>query len=367
LKVKIGNDIKNYQSIWWSNEGFIQVIDQRKLPFSFEIFTAKTVEDTCFVIKEMVVRGAPLIGVTAAFGLVLAANSCKDKEFEEFNNVLVTAANNLSKTRPTAVDLFNSIQRIMKNINSKESVNENIASIKKEAETLRWETIDECRLLGEYGNQLIKNECRIMTICNAGALATVDIGTALAPLRKAKSEGKKITVYVNETRPRMQGARLTAWELYNEDIEHYIITDNSAGHIIKNGLIDLVITGADRIVLNGDVANKIGTYTLSVLCKENNVPFYVAAPISTFDRITKNGKDITIEERDGKEVRTALSVEDKQDTNPKRRIIHHIQSPNLNPAFDVTPSKNITGIITPKGILVQPLEKSIAKLLKNRL
>ncbi|MCK5298228.1 MAG: S-methyl-5-thioribose-1-phosphate isomerase, partial [Candidatus Heimdallarchaeota archaeon] len=293
------------------------------------------------------------------------ARSCEDKEFEEFNNVIVDAANKLSKTRPTAVDLFNSIQRILKIIDKNESVKENIANIEKEAENLRLETIEECRLIGEHGNQLIKSDYRIMTICNAGALATVDIGTALAPIRKAHSDGKKIIVYVNETRPRMQGARLTAWELYHEDIEHYIITDNSAGHIIKNGLIDLAIVGADRIVLNGDVANKIGTYTLSVLCKENEIPFYVAAPISTFDTTSKSGNDITIEERDGKEVRTALSVNDKQDTKPKRRIIHHSLSPNLNPAFDVTPSKNITGIITPKGILEHPLEKSITKLLEK--
>ena len=365
LKVKIGNEIKNYQSICWSTKGFINVIDQRKLPFSFEVFTARTVEETCFAIKEMVVRGAPLIGVTAANGLVLAARSCEDKEFEEFNNVLVTAADKLSKTRPTAVDLFNSIQRIMKIINKNDSVRENIANIEKEAEILKLETIEECRLIGEFGNQLIKNGNRIMTICNAGALATVDIGTALAPIRKAHSEGKEIIVYVNETRPRMQGARLTAWELYHEDIEHYIITDNSAGHIIKNGLIDLVIVGADRIVLNGDVANKIGTYTLSVLCKENKIPFYVAAPISTFDTRSKSGKEVTIEERDGKEVRTAISVDNEQDTKPKRRIIHHSLSPNLNPAFDVTPGKNITGIITPKGILEHPLEKSITKLLEK--
>ena len=367
MKVKVGNEIKNYQSICWSTKGFINVIDQRKLPFSFEVFTARTVEETCFAIKEMVVRGAPLIGVTAANGLVLAARSCEDKGFEEFNSVLVAAADKLSETRPTAVDLFNSIQRILKIIDKNESVKENIANIEKEAENLRLETIEECRLIGEHGNQLIKSGYRILTICNAGALATVDIGTALAPIRKAHSDGKEIIVYVNETRPRMQGARLTAWELFHEDIEHFIITDNSAGHIIKNGLIDLVIVGADRIVLNGDVANKIGTYTLSVLCKENQIPFYVAAPISTFDTTTKSGQEITIEERDGKEVRTALSIEEEHDTNPIRRIIHHPQSPNLNPAFDVTPSENITGIITPKGILEQPLEKSIAKLLKNNL
>jgi S-methyl-5-thioribose-1-phosphate isomerase len=366
MKVKKGNEVKNYTSICWGTTGYLHAIDQRKLPFSFEVFKAKNVDDICFAIKEMVVRGAPLIGVTAASGLVLAAKSCEDMNFEEFNNVMVIAANKLLKTRPTAIDLYNAIQRIMKVINKDESIKENIDNIKKETELLKHETLEECKLIGEYGNQLIKSNYRIMTICNAGALATVDYGTALAPIRKANSEGKKITVYVSETRPRMQGARLTAWELYHEDIEHYIITDNSAGHFIKQGLVDLVIVGADRIVLNGDVANKIGTYTLSVLCKENKVPFYVAAPLSTFDLTTESGKDIPIEERDGVEVRSAISVENEQDIKSKRRIIHHSPSPNLNPAFDVTPSENITGIITPKGILEQPLEKSITKLLKNR-
>ena len=367
MKVRRGNEIKDYQAICWSTKGYLNAIDQRRLPFSFEVFTAKNVEDTCYAIKEMVVRGAPLIGAVAACGLVLAAKTCEDMEYEEFNNVMVKAANMLLKTRPTAVDLYNAIQRIMKVINKNESVKDNIANVKNEAEILKLEIIEECKIIGEFGNELINNNSRVMTICNAGALATIDVGTALAPIRKAHYEGKDITVYVNETRPRMQGALLTAWELYHENIKHFIITDNSAGYFMKKGLIDLVIVGADRITLNGDVANKIGTYTLSVLCKENKIPFYVAAPISTFDTTTKSGTEITIEERDGNEVRTASSVETEQDTNSKRRIIHHFPSFNLNPAFDITPNENITGIITPKGILEQPLDNAITKMLEKRM
>ncbi|NHJ32656.1 MAG: S-methyl-5-thioribose-1-phosphate isomerase, partial [Asgard group archaeon] len=194
MKVKKGNEIKNYTSICWGTTGNLHAIDQRKLPFSFEVFKAKNVDDVCFAIKEMVVRGAPLIGATAACGLVLAAKSCEDMEFVEFNNIMVAAANKLLKTRPTAVDLFNSIQRIMRVINKNDSVKDNIDNIKKETEILKHETIEECRLIGDFGNQLIKNGYRIMTICNAGGLATIDIGTALAPIRKAHSEGKEITV-----------------------------------------------------------------------------------------------------------------------------------------------------------------------------
>ncbi len=365
MKVKRGNEIKDYQAICWSTQGFLNAIDQRKLPFSFEVFTAKNVDDVCYAIKEMVVRGAPLIGAVAACGLVLTAKSCEDMEYEDFNNAMVTAANKLVNTRPTAVDLSNAIQRIMKVINKNESVKDNITNIKKETEIIKHKIIEECKLIGEFGNELINKHSRVMTICNAGALATIDIGTALAPIRKAHAEGKDITVYVNETRPRLQGAQLTAWELYHENIKHYIITDNAAGHIMKNGLVDLVIVGADRIVLNGDVANKIGTYTLSVLCKENKIPFFVAAPLSTFDTTARSGSEIPIEERDGKEVQTALSIDNEQDSNSKRRIIHHFLSPNLNPAFDITPNENITGIITPKGILKQPFEKSIMNLLKK--
>ncbi len=364
MKVKINSEIKEFQSIWWDGPNIVKAIDQRKLPFLFEIFEAKTIDDICFAIKDMIVRGAPLIGVTAAYGLVLYSNSFQGSSMNEFLDFFDKGIEKLSKTRPTAVDLFNTLEMMRKTLDENNSIKENCLSLRKRAEEFTAEIILECKKIGEFGSELITpNNKNIMTICNAGALATVDIGTALAPIRQAHLEGKKITVYVNETRPRLQGARLTAWELYNENIEHYIHTDNSAGYLIKKGLIDLVLVGADRIVLNGDIANKIGTFTLSVLCKEHNVPFYVAAPLSTFDSTLKIGDEITIEERDGQEVRTALSIENESDKYPKRRIIHHLSSPNINPAFDVTPAENITGIITSKGIIRKPFDKNIKRLL----
>jgi len=367
LKVIINNEMRDFQSIWMDEKNIINAIDQRKLPFSFEIFKAKTLDDTCFAIKEMVVRGAPLIGVTAAYGILQEALKFKGMDSNLFKEKISNAKTKLSKTRPTAVDLFNVLERVTKKLDLVKSISENVAIIRNITRDIVQETIEECEKIGIFGNDLIQNgKSSIMTICNAGALATVDYGTALAPIRKAHEEGKKIIVYVNETRPRIQGGRLTAWELFNEGIEHYIIVDSAAGHLIKNRKIDLVITGADRIALNGDTANKIGTYTLSVLCKENNIPFYIAAPKSTFDRKTKTGKEITIEERDGKEVQTALGINDKKDIEAKRIIIHNLNSKNLNPAFDVTPAENITGIITPQGILKQPLADSIKQfLLKN--
>lgn len=361
LKVIIDKEIKNFQSIWWDEKGIINAIDQRKLPFSFEIFQAKNLKQTCFAIKEMVVRGAPLIGVTAAYGLLQTTNDFIDEDFFQLEKMVQNASEELAKTRPTAVDLFNTLHRIEAVLDSTLSVNENIKLIRSTVESIVKETLEECKGIGEVGNQLIPEKCTIMTICNAGALATVDYGTALAPIRKANEIGKEITVYVNETRPRIQGGRLTAWELYNEGIEHYINVDGAAGHLISQGKIDLVIVGADRIVCNGDIANKIGTYTLSVLCKEHKVPFYVAAPKSTFDLKTTSGKEIIIEERSGEEVRTAMSINSINETKAKRRIIHHPFSQNINPAFDITPAKNITGIIAPTEILQQPLKQSIKR------
>lgn len=363
LKVIIDNETKEFHSIWWDEKGIINAIDQRKLPFSFEIYQAKNLSETCFAIKEMVVRGAPLIGVTAAYGLLQAVFNFKETDFSLLKKKLKTSSSQLGKTRPTAVDLFNSLNRIEKVLDSTITVSENIKRIKTEVDAIVNETLLECKGIGRVGSILIPNKCSIMTICNAGALATVDFGTALAPIRQANEDGKKITVYVNETRPRIQGGRLTAWELYNERIEHYINADGAAGHLISQGKIDLVIVGADRIVRNGDIANKIGTYTLSVLCKEHNVPFYVAAPRSTFDLETKSGKEIAIEERSEIEVRTAMSIDNINETEAKRRIIHHPHSKNINPAFDITPAKNITGIITPEKLLEQPLEEAIRDFL----
>ncbi|NHJ49765.1 MAG: S-methyl-5-thioribose-1-phosphate isomerase [Asgard group archaeon] len=363
MKVRIDNKIKDISSLWWDSKNGLQMIDQRKLPFVFEIYSAKSVEDVCFAIKDMVVRGAPLIGVTGAYGLVLEALHFKGDNFEHFKKVMKEASKKLLQTRPTAVDLSNIQIRMLVLLESLKSVSELQQQFLSLANIIRDEIIAECRKIGEIGNQLIaKKHTNIMTICNAGALATVDIGTALAPIRKAHQDGKKLTVYVPETRPRVQGGRLTAWELENEGIDHTIIVDSAMGYYVKEGKIDLVITGADRICYNGDTANKIGTYLLSLACKENNIPFYVAAPISTFD-LSKTADSFTIENRLGMEVQSVLSVEDKNDNNPKRRIIHNLSSNNLNPAFDVTPNQNITGFITPRGIIKQPYDKNIRKLL----
>jgi translation initiation factor eIF-2B subunit alpha/methylthioribose-1-phosphate isomerase len=309
---------KEYRSLWVEGKQ-VKFIDQRKLPYSFEVFTARTVDDVAFAIREMVVRGAPAIGAAAVYGMALGG-----KEVQKAGELL-------RATRPTAYDLFYAIDYMMSAIQRGEHAFDVAASYVEDIVT-------RCRKIGEHGETLIKDHMRILTHCNAGALATVDYGTALAPLRAAYRKGKKIFVYVDETRPRMQGL-LTAWELSQEGIAHTVIADNAAGYFMKNGEIDLVIVGADRIAQNGDVANKIGTYEKAVLAKENNIPFYVAAPVSTFDPSLKDGKQIVIEERG----RNELSEINGKTIMPDWVTVK-------NPAFDVTPHKYITGYITENGI-----------------
>jgi S-methyl-5-thioribose-1-phosphate isomerase len=310
---------KDARSLWFEN-GVIKFIDQRKLPFEIEIFIAKNVDDCAFAIKDMVVRGAPAIGAAAVYGIVLGKN-----DVERTSKIL-------RSTRPTAHDLFYAIYYIIKEIkkgkNPLDAANEYVEDI-----------INRCRRIGENGEKLIKDGMKILTHCNAGALATVDYGTSLAPFRVAHEKGKKFLVYVDETRPRCQGL-LTAWELEQEKIPYVYIVDNAAGYFMKNKEIDLVITGADRIAKNGDFANKIGTYEKAVLAKENNIPFYVAAPVSTFDRSIKSGKEIVIEER-GKE---ELAFINKCKIMPDYMKVR-------NPAFDVTPAKYVTGYITDEKII----------------
>ncbi len=312
-------DGKEKRSLWFEN-GSIKFIDQRKLPYKLEFFNAKTVEECAFAIKDMVVRGAPAIGAAAAYGMVLGKESIEK------------TAMILQKTRPTAYDLFYAINYMIKEIkNGKDALNA--------ANEYVEEIIDKCRRIGENGEPLIKNGMKILTHCNAGALATVDYGTALAPFYIAHRKGKKFLVFVDETRPRCQGL-LTDWELKQEGISHVVIADNAAGHFMKNGVIDMVITGADRIVKNGDFANKIGTYEKAVCAKENNIPFYVAAPISTFDKTIKSGKEIIIEERS----RDELAIINKYKIMPDYTKVK-------NPAFDVTPAKYVTGYITEEKIV----------------
>jgi len=310
---------KEYRSLWLEDRA-VKLIDQRKLPYRFEVFTAKTVDDIAFSIKEMVVRGAPAIGTAAAYGMALGKKDIKK------------SAEKLRATRPTAHDLFYAIDymidKISKGVDEFEAATEYTENI-----------IEQCRKIGENGEKLIKEDMRILTHCNAGALATVDYGTALAPLRFAHKNGKNIFVYADETRPRLQGL-LTAWELKQEGINHALIVDNAAGFFMRNKQVDMVIVGADRIAENGDFANKIGTYEKAVLSKENNIPFYVAAPMSTFDKKIKDGNEIIIEERKRSEL---------TEINGKKIMPDWVEV--RNPAFDVTPHKFVTGYITDKGII----------------
>ncbi len=306
----------------WLEDDVVKFIDQRKLPYKIEIFSAKTVEDIAFAIKDMVVRGAPAIGAAAVYGMALGK---KD---------LQKTAEQLKATRPTAYDLFYAVDYMIKKIkdgeNEFEAATEYVEDI-----------IERCKKIGENGEKLIKNGMTILTHCNAGALATVDYGTALAPFREAHKNGKDFFVYADETRPRCQGL-LTSWELYQEGINHAVIADNAAGYFMKNGDIDLVITGADRIAKNGDFANKIGTYEKAVLAKENNIPFYVAAPVSTFDNSITDGSKIIIEERGREE----LAVINGNKVMPDWTTVK-------NPAFDVTPKAYVTGYITEEGIITK--------------
>ena len=311
-------DGREYRSVWFE-QNTVKFIDQRKLPYEFEVYTAETVDDVAFAIKDMVIRGAPAIGAAAAYGMVLGV-----KDLEK-------TAEKLRQTRPTAYDLFFAIDHMIQE--TKKGKNP-----LKAANEYAEDTIDRCRRIGENGEKIIKNGMKILTHCNAGALATIDYGTALAPIRLAHKKGKKLFIYVDETRPRRQGL-LTSWELMQEGIEHVVIADNASGYFMKNGDINMVITGADRIARNGDFANKIGTYEKAVIAKENNIPFYVAAPISTFDETIENGSQINIEERG----RNELSEIDGKTIMPNWMKVK-------NPAFDVTPSKYVTGYITEKGV-----------------
>ncbi len=339
MKVKIGKRIKDYRTVWWDKE-IVNMIDQTKLPGKFEIYKAENYRETADAIKNMVVRGAPAIGATAAFGMAQAALEFTGSDFEKLKLLMKNAEKIITETRPTAYDLFHAVNFVKKNIKNFDSVKEAKEKALIASQEYADKSAENCRKIGKSGEKLIKDNFNILTHCNAGALACVDYGTAIAPIRFAHYNKKKIHVFVDETRPRLQGAKLTAWELAQERIPHSIIADNAAGYFMQNGEIDIVIVGADRIAGNGDVANKIGTYEKAVLAKENGIPFYVAAPLTTFDMNCKSGKDIVIEERDMNEV---LYI-DKIRISPKN-------SKARNPGFDVTPARYIKGIITERGIL----------------
>lgn len=331
------------ETIEWTPHGVV-MIDQRVLPRRQEFVTCKTYAEVADAIKTMVIRGAPAIGVAAAMGVALGVQA--DEDFDQ-------VCDTLAATRPTAVNLFWGIQR-MKNLMAtmKGAPREEIvARMIQEAKHVREEDIAICKSIGAHGGSLVPDGKTVLTHCNAGALATAGYGTALGVIRAAVEAGKKIDVFADETRPFLQGARLTAWELQQDGIDTTLITDNMAGYFLKSGRIGCVVVGADRIAGNGDVANKIGTYSVAVLAKENGIPFYVAAPVSTFDLTLSSGDEIPIEQRAKEEVTEVFGVP----VAPENIGVQ-------NPAFDVTPNQYVTAIICEKGVARAPYTESLRAL-----
>ncbi len=355
MKVKMGEAVRDVRTIWRDGHR-INLIDQRKLPHSFEILSLENHRETAEAIRNMVMRGAGAIGVAAGYGMAQAALESGGMGPDEFDDYLQGVAETLRNTRPTAANLFHAIERCLK-VAKLGSVSERVDAVVAEADEIAEEDIEASKKIGEYGATLIEDGSRVLTHCNAGALAFIDYGTALSPIRFAFSQGKRVFVFVDETRPRCQGARLTAWELEQEGIPYAIIVDNAAGYFMRTGEVDLVIVGADRIAANGDVANKIGTYEKAVVALENGKPFYVAAPRMTFDLECASGDEIEIEERGHEEIIGMWGVD--EEGTPSKVFIAQKEAKVRNPAFDVTPARYISGIITEEGILRPPYEESI--------
>ncbi len=343
----------NFKTIEWKGDR-VRLIDQRRLPDEVRYLDCRDPSSVVRAIKNMAIRGAPAIGVAAAMGVALAAKKSQTHDFEIFLKNLKKVCQHIRQSRPTAVNLFWAVNRMERLLDRASSLSLEEIKVKLEDEALRIyrEDLETNRRIGENGKRLIKNGDGVLTHCNAGGLATAGFGTALGVIYAARSGGKRFHVFVDETRPLLQGSRLTAWELAQEKIPVTILTDNMAGWLMKNGKINLVIVGADRIARNGDTANKIGTYGLSILAKYHGVPFYVAAPTSTLDRSLPSGENIPIEERSPEEV-THL--------RGKRMTPKGIEA--YNPAFDVTPHFLIQGIITEKGIIREPFHKNLKKIL----
>jgi methylthioribose-1-phosphate isomerase len=338
------------ETIEWTPEGVV-MIDQTRLPRVTEYVTCRSYRDVADAIRTMIIRGAPAIGVAAAMGVALGALHEDDLEA-----AMPVICDTLAKTRPTAVNLFWAIERMKRLYESMrtESIDVIRQRMVAEAQQIRREDIAINQAIGRNGADLVPDGKTVLTHCNAGALATAGFGTALGVIRAAVNAGKKIDVFADETRPFLQGARLTAWELQQDGIQTTLITDNMAGHFLKSGRIGCVVVGADRIAANGDVANKIGTYGVAVLAKENGVPFYVAAPISTLDLSLASGDLIPIEERASNEVTHVQGVA----VAPEGIGV-------ANPAFDVTPSRYVTAIITEHGVARAPFESSLAALVSK--
>ena len=328
----------------------VLLIEQRLLPHEFKIVAIKNYRDTAAAIRTMVVRGAGAIGATAAYGLAQGALAFRGGNLVKFKKHVETVYQTLKNARPTAVDPVNAMNEVRTVMRLGVTVPEKQVLALAAAEEFASSDVEHCRAIGQHGAKLIRNGMKLHTHCNAGWLAFVDIGSATAPMYAAQAQGKKFHVFCDETRPRSQGATLTAWELAQQKISHQIIADNAAGHLMQRGEIDLVIVGSDRVLgRTGEVTNKIGTYTKAVLAHRHKIPFYVAIPLSTIDWNLKQGRDIPIEEREASEVLGAWGI-----TSAKKREYLRVANPTSgarNPAFDVTPPELITGIITPAGII----------------
>ncbi|MTI79854.1 MAG: S-methyl-5-thioribose-1-phosphate isomerase [Firmicutes bacterium] len=340
--------------IW--EDGVLKILDQTKLPETIEYIEAKDVETVADAIRRLSVRGAPAIGAAAAYGLVIGAKNIDETDKEKFMGEMEKVAYQLASTRPTAVNLRWAIDRMMNKVRKRDDIY--IAGVRgellEEAHKIYCEDLEANRQMGEHGQKLIPDNCRIITHCNAGALATAGFGTALGVIRAAHRAGKKIEVFADETRPLLQGARLTAWEMMQEDIPVTLITDNMSGYLMAQGKADMVIVGADRIASNGDVANKIGTYGLAVLAQAHDIPFYVAAPTSTLDMNLSSGNEIPIEERHENEVTTVGGTR----VAPAGVKV-------WNPAFDVTPFELVSAIITERGVVEGQYQENLKKLMEN--
>lgn len=343
-------------TIEWEGDisGRVRLIDQTLLPTELKFVYCEDIKSIWHAIKTLMVRGAPAIGIAAAMGVVLGIKDIHAKNTDAFLKELKQVTTYLGTSRPTAVNLFWGLARMERvaQENKGKSVQEIKEILLHEALKIQNEDKVICRQIGENGVGLIKDGSGILTHCNAGGLATADYGTALAVLFKAKEQGKRIAVYADETRPLLQGARLTAWELLHAGIDVTLICDSMAAHVMKLGKVQCVIVGADRIAANGDTANKIGTFGVSILAKEHGIPFYVAAPVSTFDLTIKSGDEIPIEERSPEEITNGFGKK----TAPEGIKV-------FNPAFDVTPAKNITAIITEKGVIQKPSVENIRRIL----
>jgi methylthioribose-1-phosphate isomerase len=346
------------KTVEWTNEG-VRMLDQRVLPTEEKYLMLRSYEEVAEAIQKMVVRGAPAIGVAAAMGLALGASQSVGMSVSDLEDDFDYMCQVMGKTRPTAVNLFWAIDRMRRRLQQQKTITNNVETLKQDLieEALRIfdEDIEANRAIGKYGAELIKDGATVLTHCNAGALATAgDYGTALGVIRGARDAGKRVAVIADETRPFLQGLRLTAWELAKDDIPVTVITDNMAGHVMKQGKVDTVVVGADRIAANGDTANKIGTYMVAVLAEKHKIPFYVAAPITTLDFSIPSGDEIPIEERDSTE-------------------ITHIGGNQLgpdglnveNPAFDVTPHELVTAIITDKGVARPPYVETLKRLVSE--